>query len=202
MRPGDIYTHVYGRPRPLLNEEGNIRPEFVEARRRGVLFDVGHGEGSFLFRHAVPAIEKGFVPDSVSTDLHAGNMNGGMKNILNVMSKLLNIGMSLPDVIRRATLNPATEIKRPQLGNLSVGSEADVAVLRLLRGDFGFVDVNGARMAGTQKLEAELTVRAGRVVWDLNGITRDDWRTLPRDYGLQGNDSWDSTMAHGAQPGR
>ncbi|HWB83813.1 MAG TPA: amidohydrolase/deacetylase family metallohydrolase [Bryobacteraceae bacterium] len=202
MRPGDIYTHFYGRPRPLLDAEGNLRPEFVEARRRGVLFDVGHGEGSFLFRQAVPAIAKGFIPDSISTDLHAGNMNGGMKNILNVMSKLMNIGMSLQEVVRRATLNPAMEIKRPQLGNLSVGSDADVAVLRVLQGDFGFVDVNGARMSGSQKLEAELTVHNGRVVWDLNGLTRDDWRKLPRDYGLQGDDSWDATMAHEGQPGR
>ena len=202
MRPGDIYTHMYGRPRPLLDEQGNIRPEFVEARQRGVIFDVGHGEGSFLYRQAVPAIQKGFVPDSISTDMHAGNMNGGMKDILNVMSKLLNIGMSLPDVIRLTTLNPAKEIQRPQLGNLSVGADADIAVLQLRKGDFGFVDVNGARMAGTEKLEAELTIRAGNVVWDLNGITRDDWRSLPPDYGLQGDDSWDGTMHHKVLPDR
>lgn len=129
-------------------------------------------------------------------------MNGGMKDILNVMSKLLNIGMTLPDVIRRATLNPAMEINRPELGNMSVGSDADVAVLRLRKGDFGFVDSNGARMAGTEKLEAELTISAGRVVWDLNGITREDWRKLPSDYGLQGDDVWDATIHHTVLPDR
>lgn len=187
MRPGDIYTHMYGQPRPLLDDQGNIRPEFVKARERGIIFDVGHGAGSFLYRQAVPAIAKGFVPDSISTDLHILNMNEGMKDILNVMSKLLNIGLPLQDVIRRATLNPATEIKRPALGTLSVGTGADVAVLRVLKGDFGLVDSNGARMAGSQKLQAEITVRAGRVVWDLNGLTRDDWRTLPKNYGPQGD---------------
>lgn len=202
MRPGDIYTHMYGRPRPLFDENGNLREYFVEARKRGVLFDVGHGEGSFLFRQAVPAIERGFPPDSISTDLHTGNMNGAMKNILNVMSKLLNIGMPLPDVIKRATANPASEIHRPGLGNLSEGSEADVAVLRLHTGQFGFIDVNGAKMSGTQKLEAELTIRGGRVVWDLNGLTRDDWRKLPRDYGLQGDPRWDGTLQHVPTPGR
>jgi len=83
-----------------------------------------------------------------------------------------------------------------------VGADADIAVLRLRRGDLGFVDSNGARMAGAQKLEAELTVRTGRVVWDLNGITRNDWRKLPPDYGFQGDDSWDATIHHEVIPGR
>ncbi len=200
MRPGDIYTHMYGQPRPLLDDQGNIRPEFVKARQRGVIFDVGHGAGSFLFRQAVPAIGKGFGPDSISTDLHSLNMNAGMKDILNVMSKLLNIGLPIEDVIRRATLNPATEIKRPELGTLSPGADADVAVLRLLNGDFGFVDSDGAAMAGNRKLQAELTIRGGRVVWDLNGITRDDWRKLPKNYGPQGDDSWDATTEHPKRP--
>lgn len=202
MRPGDIYTHCYGRPRPLLDDDGNLRPEFIEARKRGVLFDVGHGEGSFLFRQAVPAIAKGFVPDSISTDMHAGNMNGAMKDILNVMSKLMCIGMSMEDVVRRTTWNSAKEIKRPELGNLSVGAVADIAVLRLEKGNFGFVDVNGGRMAGTQKIVAEMTIRNGRVAWDLDGLTREDWRKLPANYGVQGDDSWDGTIAHRPQPGR
>jgi dihydroorotase len=112
-----LHPHL-GPAKALLDERGNIRPEFLEARQRGIIFDVGHGEGSFLCRQAEPAIQKGFVPDSISTDLHAGNINGGVKDILTVMSKLLNIGMSVPDVIPGATLNPAMEIKRPQLGNL------------------------------------------------------------------------------------
>lgn len=194
MRPGDIYTHFYGRPRPLLDERGQLRPEFVDARKRGVLFDTGHGAGSFLWRQAVPAIHAGFIPDSVSTDLHSGASNAGMKDILNVLSKLLAIGLPLPELIAEATWHPAREIHHEELGNLDEGADADVAVLRLRTGRFGFVDVNGARMNGTQKLDAELTVRAGKVVWDLNGITRDNWRSLPRNYGYQGDDAWDGTL--------
>lgn len=88
----------------------------------------------------------------------------------NVMSKFLNIGMSLQDVIQRSTLNPAMAIKRPELGNLSVGSVADVTVFNLRKGDFGFLDVRRIKIKGTQKLEAELTIRAGKIVWDLNGL--------------------------------
>ncbi len=173
-----------------------LRPYLFEARKRGVIFDVGHGGGSFLFRQAVPAIQQGFVPDSISTDLHIGSMNAGMKSMLNVMSKFLNMGMPVDDVIGRSTWNPAREIKREELGNLSVGAPADVAVLRLEHGDFGFVDINGARLRGHQKLICELTVRDGRVVYDLNGITREDWDKLGPDYKAQGDAKWDGTIGH------
>jgi dihydroorotase len=178
LRPGDISTHMYLDAVPMLDEKGKVLPYLFEARKRGVIFDVGHGGGSFLFRQAVPAVEQGFVPDSISTDLHITSMNGGMKDMLNVMSKFLNMGLPLDDVVARSTWNPAREIKREQFGNLSVGAIADVAVLRLVQGNFGFVDVFGARMKGTQKLICELTVHNGKVVWDLNGITRDDWDKL------------------------
>jgi dihydroorotase len=194
MRPGDMYTHFYGEPRPLMDDEGRILPYFTEARKRGIIFDVGHGAGSLLFRQAVPAIRQGFVPDSISTDVHTGSMNAGMKDMLNVMSKFLNMGMSLADVVRCSTWNPAREIHRTELGNLSEGSVADVAVLRVQRGNFGFVDAHGARLRGNQKLEAELTISDGAVVWDLNGITRDDWQTLGKNYALQGDPSWDGTL--------
>jgi dihydroorotase len=178
LRPGDISTHMYLDAVPMLDEKGKVLPYLFEARKRGVIFDVGHGGGSFLFRQAVPAVQQGFVPDSISTDLHITSMNGGMKDMLNVMSKFLNMGLPLDDVVARSTWNPAREIKREEFGNLSVGAIADVAVLRLVHGDFGFVDVFGARMKGTEKLICELTVRNGKVVWDLNGITRDDWGKL------------------------
>lgn len=184
LRPGDIYTHTYLDAVPMLDKAGKVRPYLFEARKRGVIFDVGHGGGSFLFRQAVPAVKQGFVPDSISTDLHIGSMNAGMKDMLNVMSKFLNIGMPLDDVILRSTWHPAREIKHEELGHLSVGAPADVAVLRVAKGNFGFVDVYGARMKGTQKLECELTLRDGRVVWDLNGITRTDWDKLGQ-YGPQ-----------------
>jgi dihydroorotase len=193
LRPGDISTHMYLDDVPMLDAEGKVRPYLFAARKRGVIFDVGHGGGSFLFRQAVPAIQQGFVPDSISTDLHNDSMNSGMKSMLNVMSKFLNMGIPLKDVIRMSTSNPAHEIKHDELGNLSVGSDADVAVLNLEKGHFGFVDTYGARMGGNEKLVCELTVRDGRVVWDLNGITRDDWKTLGH-YNQQGSRVWDETI--------
>jgi dihydroorotase len=145
------------------------------------LFDVGHGGGSFLFSQAVPAMKQGFIPDSISTDLHTGSMNAGMKDMLNVMSKFLNLGMSIQDVILRSTWNPAQQIKKPGLGSLGAGSTADLVVLSLKKGNFGFIDVGGGKMMGTQKLECELTIREGRVVWDLNGLSRPDWdKTRPQ----------------------
>jgi dihydroorotase len=194
LRPGDIYTHTYLSWVPMLDDQGKILPYLFEARRRGVIFDVGHGGGSFLFRQAVPAMRQGFGPDSISTDLHIGSMNAGMKDILNVMSKFLNIGMPLDEVILRSTWTPAHEIRHEELGSLSIGTAADVAVLRVAEGDFGFVDTYGARMKGTRKLVCELTVRNGRVVYDLNGITREDWDKLGK-YLAQGDGVWDGTLA-------
>jgi dihydroorotase len=193
LRPGDIYTHMFLASVPMLDETGRLRPYLLEARKRGVLFDVGHGGGSFLFRQAVPAIQQGFLPDSISTDLHIGSMNGAMTTMLVTLSKFINMGMTLDDVVLRATWNPARQIKREDLGHLSVGAPADVAVLRLLKGNYGFVDVNGARMQGTQKLEGELTVSGGKVVWDLNGITRSDWKALGH-YEAQGDPRWDGIV--------
>jgi len=193
LRPGDIYTHMYLSWVPMLDDSGRVLPYLFEARRRGVIFDVGHGGGSFLFRQAVPAMRQGFGPDSISTDLHIGSMNAGMKDMLNVMSKFLNMGMPLDEVILRSTWTPAREIKHEELGNLSVGAAADVAVLRVEEGHFGFVDTYGARLRGTRKLECELTVRNGRVVWDLNGITREDWDKLGK-YLAQGDGKWDGTL--------
>jgi len=175
LRPGDIYTHLYLGAVPMLDDHGRVRRYLYEARKRGVIFDVGHGGGSFLFRQAVPAVKQGFTPDSISTDLHIDSMNGGMKDMLNLMSKFLNMGMSLDDVIQRSTWAPAREIRREEFGHLSVGAPADVAVLRLVRGDFGFIDAARSRLRGSQKLVGELTVRDGRVVWDLNGLASPDW---------------------------
>ena len=193
LRPGDIYTHMFLASVPMLDEKGRLRPYLLEARKRGVLFDVGHGEGSFLFRQAVPAIQQRFLPDSISTDLHIRSMNGAMTTMLITMSKFINMGMALEDVVGRATWNPARQVKREDLGHLSVGAPADVAVLRVLKGTYGFVDVNGARMQGTQKLEGELTVSSGKVVWDLNGITRSDWKALGH-YEAQGDPRWDGIV--------
>jgi dihydroorotase len=182
LRPGDILTHMYAHVRgrsPIVNAQGQVEPYVVAARKRGVIFDVGHGGGSFLWRQAVPAAKQGFFPDVISTDLHTGSQNAGMKDILNTMSKVMNLGMPLKDVITANTSKAASIIKRDDLGHLGVGTEADVAVLAVRKGDFGFIDSSGGRMAGTQKLECELTIRAGQVVWDLNGRAAPDWSTMP-----------------------
>jgi dihydroorotase len=193
LRPGDISTHMYLDAVPILDEQDRVLPYLFEARKRGIIFDVGHGGGSFLFRQAVPAIQQGWVPDSISTDLHVDSMNGGMKDMLNVMSKILNIGVPLDDVIKMSTSNPAHQIHHDELGNLSIGGDADIAVLRVESGNFGFVDTYGGRMAGHQKLVCELTLRDGRIVWDLNGIAREDWKSLGR-YHAQGSPLWDGTL--------
>ena len=177
LRPGDWYTHMYTQRVPYFDANGKLRPYLLEARKRGVKFDVGHGGGSFSWSNAIPAIQQGFVPDSISTDLHTGSMNAGMKDMTNVMSKILNQNVPLADVIRMSTINPATQIKRPELGHLSVGAGADVAVLRVDEGKFGFLDAAGARADGTKMIVCELTLLSGNVVWDLNGRAGQDWKT-------------------------
>ena len=178
LRPGDIYTHCYAGWRDEL-VEGKVNPAMIAARKRGVIFDLGHGGGSFFWFVAVPAFEQKFLPDSISTDLHTGSMNSGMKDLPNVMSKVLNLGVPLEDVVRMSTWNPARIIKRPALGNLDVGAEADITVLALERGQFGFLDSAGALRAGDRKLVAEMTIRKGAVAWDLNGRASVNWEVFP-----------------------
>jgi dihydroorotase len=177
LRPGDIFTHAYahvdGRI-PVVDENGNVRDYVREAQAKGIVFDVGHGGGSFLFAQAIPALKQGFKPDAISTDLHTGSMNGGMKDILNVASKFLNLGMTIQEVVECLTWNPARIIHREELGHLSEGAVADLAIINAETGDFGFVDTGGWKMKGTQKLVCELTIRNGKVVWDLNGISKNE----------------------------
>jgi len=179
LRPGDIYTHCYSGHRQELLESGAMNPAMEAGRKRGIIFDLGHGAGSFYWYVAVPAYAAHFYPDSISTDLHINSMNAGMKDMTNTMSKVLNLGSPLKEVIRMSTSNPAREIRRPQLGNLDVGAEADVAVLRLDKGRFGFVDSAGARRDGDRLLVCEMTLRAGKVVWDLNGRAAQEWQKFP-----------------------
>jgi dihydroorotase len=176
MRPGDIHTHVYASHIPLLDEAGRVQAFAWEARRRGIIFDVGHGAGSFWFRRAVPAIQQGFIPDSISTDMHKYSILIPQATMPLTMSKLLNIGMPLGDVVRRSTLHPAREIGRPELGTLSPGGSADVAVFEVEEGEFGFVDSGRASMRGNRRLRCLMTLRDGEVVWDLNGLAWKDWR--------------------------
>jgi len=173
LRPGDILTHCYGQTKGRMHvvENGNVQPYAVNAQKRGVIFDVGHGGGSFVFEQAIPAIKQGFKPNSISTDLHTGSMNAGMKDMSNVMSKLLNIGLTLNEVIACSTWNPAQIINKKELGHLSVGAPADVAILSVDKGSFGYVDVNGIKITGDKKLVCQVTLRDGEIVWDLNGLS-------------------------------
>ena len=179
LRPGDIFTHCFSGHREEVLENGKLNPAMVEGRKRKIIFDIGFGQASFYWYVAVPAYRAGFYPDSISTDLHTNSMNGGMKNINNVMSDILGLGSSVADVIRMSTWAPAQEIKRPQLGNLDVGAEADIAVLRVEKGHFGLLDSAGARMNGTDRIVCELTLRKGQVAWDLNGLASEDWQSFP-----------------------
>ncbi|WP_405679292.1 amidohydrolase/deacetylase family metallohydrolase [Streptomyces sp. NBC_01511] len=176
LRAGDIYSHVYSGLRGELGEDGKLNPALAAGRERGVLFEVGHGGGSFDWNVAMAGKKEGFWPDTISTDLHVTSMNGGMKDMSNVMSKFLTMDMPLKDVIEASTWKPAQTLGRKDLGNLSVGSPADIAVFGLEKGKFGYTDSFGLRVDGKEKLVAEVTVRAGAVVWDLNGKAAKPWK--------------------------
>lgn len=181
LRPGDIFTHTYSygpnNRETVVGDDLKVKPFVFEAQKRGIIFDVGHGGGAFSFRQAIPSIQQGFLPDVISSDLHKDSMNGAFKDMCNLLSKFMAMGLSLQDVVYRATWRPAQVISRPELGNLDVGADADVAVFHLREGNFGFTDVRRTKLEGTKKLEAELTLRAGRVVWDLNGLASPTWQT-------------------------
>jgi dihydroorotase len=180
LRPGDIYTHMYS---GLRHEQDPVTlgpsKAFIEGRKRGVYFDVGFGGGSFKWSLAVPMVKDGFIPDSISTDLHVGSMNSAMKDELNVADRFLALGLPLKEVVAEMTSHPAHEIKHDELGNLSEGSVADVAVLRLQNGKFGFTDMLNTRFDGTERLICELTIKDGKIVYDLNGISADLWNQPP-----------------------
>ncbi len=180
MRPGDIITHSFEKVTermPVIDDQGKLRSFVKDAQRRGILFDVGHGGAGFWFSQAVPALQQGLLPNSFGTDLHRFSMNAGMKDMLNVMSKYLAMGMSKEAIIQRATWYPAQSIKRQDIGNLSEGSVADVAVLGIRQGKFGYTDAGNNRIEGKEKFEAELTIRDGKIVWDLNGISAAPYST-------------------------
>ena len=182
MKPGDIHTHMYAQQFPVLDENKQPNKFLFEARQRGIIFDLGHGAGSFWFRQAIPAMAGGFGPDSISTDLHIGNVNGPVVDMLTTMSKLLSIGMPLQETVYRSTVTPAHEIGHPELGTLTEGAEADIAMLRLEEGEFGFSDCGPAKYIGNKKLSCSMTIRAGEVVYDPTGIAQPLWEEAPADY--------------------
>jgi dihydroorotase len=182
MQPGDIHTHMYAQQFPVLDDDKKPNAFLFEARERGVIFDVGHGAGSFWFRNAVPAMAGGWIPDSISTDLHISNVNGPVVDMITTMAKFLNMGMPLQELIYRSTVTPAQEIGHPELGTLSEGAEADIAVIKLETGSFGFTDCGKAKLTGTQNLTCRLTLRAGEVVYDPDARTMPEWIDAPPEY--------------------
>ena len=180
LRPGDIYTHIYGGGgfgrQALVDPAGRLRPFIKAAQERGIIFDVGHGGSSFAFKHAIPSMQQGIKPNTISTDSHMSSIMSGMKNMTNVMSKFLNIGMNMQEIIAASTWKPAQVINHTELGHLSEGAIADIAILNVLEGNFGFTEKTGVgKMMGKYKIENELTIKSGKVVWDLNGLTAPLW---------------------------
>jgi dihydroorotase len=174
LRPGDIYTHTYaalnGAREEIVDANNTLKPFVLEAQKRGIIFDVGYGGASFNYTQAIPALKAGLFPNTISTDLHTGSMNSSMKDQLSVMSKFMNLGMPLFEVIKASTWKPAQVINRTNLGHLTEGAEADIAILNIRKGNFGFYDKTGYKVNGTEKFECELTIKAGKVVYDLNGL--------------------------------
>jgi dihydroorotase len=196
LRPGDIYTHMYS---GLRQEQDPVTlgpsRALIEGRKRGIYFDTGTGGGSFKWSLAVPMVKDGFIPDSLSTDLHITSMNSATKDLLNVASKMMAIGLTLNQAVTQMTSNPAHEIKRDDLGNLSVGSVADVAILRLEKGSFGFTDMVNTRVDGNEKLICEMTIKDGKIVYDLNGISTNLW-DAPADPHAADASRWTTFAPH------
>jgi dihydroorotase len=180
MRPGDLRTNSYSDHQvEILNRSTRkVQPFTREARQRGILFDVGHGNGSFVFPVAADAMKDDFPPDTISTDLHNGSIFTTKSDMPNVISKFLHFGMTLPDAIEKSTVRPAKVIRKfPELGTLGEGRVADIAVFKLRKGVFGFTDAPQRRLMATKKLEAVLTIRAGRLVFDQDGLAFPEWQT-------------------------
>ncbi|MFN0105685.1 MAG: amidohydrolase/deacetylase family metallohydrolase [Bryobacteraceae bacterium] len=185
LRPGDISTHMFRGPVPYVNEKGELYPYLLQARQRGVRFDVGHGGGSFVMRNAAGALKNGFYPDTISSDLHTASMNGAFMDLPALMSKLMALGLPLREAIRATTWTPAEVIKRTELGHLSVGAIADIALLRVMEGEFGYWDNNAGKVIGKQRLFCEMTLKGGAVAWDWNGRMGVDFKTLGPTYGIR-----------------
>ena len=182
LRPGDIHTHVFAQQFPILDSEGKVNASLIDARKKGVLFDLGHGAGSFWFRNAIPAYQQGFYPDVISTDLYMDNVAGPVINLLHVMSKYLSMGMPVKEVVYRTTKRPAEVIGHKELGDLRIGGCADVAVLHIKEGKFGYGDSGRTRMNGNRRFECVMTIRNGEIVYDPNALSMPEWETAPKAY--------------------
>lgn len=185
LDPGDISTHCLRGPVPVIDENGKVYEYLWKARERGIRFDLGHGCGSYVMRNGIPAMAQGFLPDTFSTDLHALSINSYAISMTNVLSKMLACcDMPLSELFRRATIEPAKMLDLGDVGTLSVGSEADIAVFNMLEGKFGYQDNAGGRIEANRKIECEMTFRAGEIVWDINARAGTPWQELPKLYGF------------------
>ena len=163
LRPGDVLTHAF-RPFPNapVTAQGTVKQVVIEARRRGVLFDIGHGKGSFAFKTARAMLANGFLPDTISSDVHTLCINGPAFDQVTTMSKFLCLGMPLADVIAASTVNAAFALQRPELGSLKPGSVGDATILSVKEGRFDYVDVVGEHLAGDRRIVSDGVVIAGR----------------------------------------
>lgn len=182
LRPGDGVTHCFGYGKPMIGNDGKVKPHYIEARARGVKFDVGHGNNSFSFSMAVPAIEQGFPPDTISTDMHRMSLHTSRAHMTEVMSKFLAMGMPIAEVIARSTWEPAKWINHTELGTLTPGALADIAVLEFQDRPAGLSDSGptGYRiMKAEGRLITQLTIKDGAVQFDYDGLAKDDWSETP-----------------------
>lgn len=163
LRPGDVLTHAF---RPFPNTpataQGTVKKEVLQARQRGVLFDIGHGMGSFSFKTTRAMLANGFLPDTISSDVHALCIDGPAFDQVTTLSKFLCLGVELRDVIAATTVNAAMALKRPELGSLKPGSVGDATILSIKEGRFDYVDVVGEHLAGDRKIVSEAVVIGGR----------------------------------------
>jgi dihydroorotase len=165
LRPGDILTHCC-RPFPNapVRADGRVREALLAARERGIVFDIGHGSGSFEFESARQLLDLGFKPDVISSDVHVLNVDAGPAyDLLMTMSKFLALGLDLDDVVQRATVNPANAMRLAELGTLAPGAPGDASVLELAEGSFVYQDVVGERLESDRRLLAKAVIIAGRV---------------------------------------
>jgi dihydroorotase len=160
-----VITHCFqGRGDSIVDDKGRIIPDAWAARENGVIFDVGHGAGSFNYEVAQRAMEQGFISDVISTDLHSSNINGPVYDFPTTLSKFLDLGLSLEEVVEKSTITAAKAIRREdELGHLKIGTVADSAVFDLIEGEFEFFDAHGTMVIGKRKLKADLTIREGKL---------------------------------------
>ncbi|MDH7785546.1 dihydroorotase [Ochrobactrum sp. 19YEA23] len=165
LRKGDVLTHCF-RPFPNapIDGKGNIKPEVLAARERGVIFDIGHGMGSFSWKTARAMMGRGFMPDTISSDVHALCITGPAYDQVTTLSKFLALGMPINDVIAASTINPAFAVQRPELGTLKPGAVGDASILDLRDGSFPLEDVRGEVVTASQRLFAAGLVIGGREV--------------------------------------